>query len=158
MKIENRIIETLNCLEFEKETFVCVSNSIIRKANFNSCNLSFELKIENCIISNFLIHSCWFTEGLILKNNHISNYVDYQMGGHNKKNIVIDRNIFNEFVNFFDCQFESPLEVTNNIFHKGTNLLGNVDEGYKNIFNTPIVIWNNIGDLAVCGVGETKGF
>lgn len=53
------------------------------------------------------------------------------MGGHNIKPIVIEGNIFTGFLSFFDCQFENVIELRNNIFEKGTNLLGNRRDGFE---------------------------
>ena len=75
------------------------------------------------------------------------------MGGHNKSPIIITGNIFNEFVNFFDCHFENDLEVQSNIFFKGTNLFGNLNEGFANTFNGLVKSEFNIGSLKIDGNG-----
>jgi hypothetical protein len=111
--------------------------------------LNVYLKIENCIINNLKIHSCWFVNGLLLKNSIVKNYINYQMGGHNTKPIVIDGNVFTEFFNFFDCQFENIIELKNNVFKKGTNLLGNRGEGFENSFVAGWLAENNVGDIDI---------
>jgi hypothetical protein len=107
------------------------------------------LKIENCIISNFKIHSCWFVNGLLLKNSIVKNYIDYQMGGHNTQPIVIEGNVFVDFFNFFDCQFESIIKLKNNVFNKGANLLENRGEGFENNFIAGWLAENNMGNIDV---------
>ena len=107
--------------------------------------LKVSLTIEGCIINNLKIHSCWFTNGVVLINNLVKNYVDYQMGGHNRKPMLFEGNVFSGFFNFFDCQFEDVVELRNNIFIKGTNLLGNRGEGYENSFSKGFVVENNLG-------------
>ena len=111
--------------------------------------LNTQLKIENCIINSLKIHSCWFVKGFTLKNCIIRGYVDYQMGGHNNNPIIIEGNIFTEFLNFFDCHFENIIELKNNVFVKGTNLLGNKGEGFENSFIEGWFIENNIGDINI---------
>jgi hypothetical protein len=111
--------------------------------------LNVRLVIENCIINNFKIHSCWFINGLLLKNCIIKSYVDYQMGGHNVNPIVIEGNVFVGFLNFFDCHFENRIELKNNIFIKGTNLLGNKGEGFENSFIEGWLVENNVGNIDV---------
>ncbi|WP_291530584.1 hypothetical protein [Bacteroides sp. UBA939] len=147
---ENQNIEFLSHEDFKHyKTFHlinCIINSIdlIGAFELNVC-----LTIENCIISNLKIHSCWFVNGLVLKKCIIKNYIDYQMGGHNLNPIILEGNIFMDFFNFFDCQFESCIELKNNIFIKGTNLLGNKGEGFENSFAEGWLAENNIGKIDV---------
>lgn len=82
------------------------------------------------------------------------NYVHYEMGGHNKKSIIIAGNIFHGFVNFLDCHFENQLLIEKNIFLLGSNLLGNKNEGFANLFQSEIIIKENIGSLDLDGVGN----
>lgn len=145
MKTDNEIIDRLDGSQVYDD--LCISNSIINTIDLVAIDLINAINIENCIIRDFKIHSCWFRNGLVLKNNHILNCVDYSMGGHNSKPIIIEGNIFGGFVNFFDCQFLDIVEVKNNIFIKGTNLLGNQNEGYKNIFDSGIKVRDNIGRM-----------
>ncbi len=154
MKIENKVINKLQSSELKTNSFFHIKNSIIDTLDFEFFESDFEIIIENCIITNFLIHSCWFENGLVFKNNHVINYINYQMGGHNKKPINIWGNIFCEFVSFFDCHFEHKLILQNNIFLKGSNLLGNKNEGFENTFDSEIIIKDNIGNLDLDGLGR----
>lgn len=122
----------------------CIINTIDLIGVFE---LNVHLIVENCIINNLKIHSCWFVNGFLLKNCIVKNYVDYQMGGHNSNPIVIDGNVFMGFVNFFDCQFESRIELINNVFIRGTNLLGNKGEGFENSFAKGCITANNVGNI-----------
>lgn len=152
---ENKIIKVITQSELKDyKTFHLIN------CNIDTIDLTgvFELKvyliIENCIIQNLQIHSCWFVNGLLLKNNIIKNYVDYQMGGHNTNPIVIEENIFSSFFNFFDCQFEDVIIIKDNVFVKGTNLLGNKGEGFENSFVSGWVVENNIGRVNIDDVKE----
>lgn len=155
MKIENKNIDIFHHSDLNKTTTSCkIFNSIIKTIDFDLFESDTPILIENCIIYDFLVHSCWFKEGLIFKNNLVINYIDYQMGGHNEKPIDLSGNIFTDFVSFFDCQFNFPVNLHNNIFRKGSNLLGNLDEGFKNIFDNGIIINGNIGDIYQNGFGK----
>lgn len=122
----------------------CIINIIDLEGIFD---FNQKLIIEDCIINDFQIHSCWFINGLILKNNIVNNYIDYQMGGHNLKKIELTGNIFKSFFNFFDCQFKEKIEVIGNVFLEGSNLLGNKGESFENIFENGFLIENNVGKL-----------
>jgi len=151
---ENILIKTLQLEDIKNEKIIYFKNcSIDRIDLIGTFELNVELVISNCYINKLEIHSCWFINGFVLKNCIVNNYVDYQMGGHNKKPILIEGNTFNEFVNFFDCQFEDVIEIKNNIFVKGTNFLGNRDEGFENTFIKGWIEKNNLGDVDLDGIG-----
>jgi len=154
MKVENKIINLLHYSELGSNEPIHICDSIIKTIDFDTFEFNSEVIIERCIIDSLLVHSCWFRKGLVFKNNHLINYVDYQMGGHNSNPIHIENNIFVEFVNFFDCQFKEVVEVNNNIFIKGSNLLGNKNEGFENTFDKGMIHNNNIGQIDLEGFGE----
>jgi hypothetical protein len=146
MVIEKKNIELIKLKDVTEKEIFHLKNCIIGTIDLvGASKLKVQLIIENCIITNLNIYACWFEKGFILENNIILNFIDYQMGGHNDAPIVIKGNIFNDFFNFFDCQFNDIIEIQNNCFIKGTNLLGNKGEGFENIFETEIIIKNNIG-------------
>ncbi|WP_207513879.1 hypothetical protein [Longitalea luteola] len=151
---ENQRIGTINKHDLKGYRTFQLINCIIDTVDLIGV---FELKvyliIENCVINNFEIHSCWFVHGLLLKNSIVKNYVDYQMGGHNKNPIIIEGNVFSGFFNFFDCQFEDIVVLTNNVFEKGTNLLGNTGEGFENSFASGFSVENNVGKVNINGIG-----
>lgn len=153
MNIENQKIDLLDFSQLDELSSCTISNSIIKTINLDLFEPNFKIIIDNCKIENLLIHSCWFKGGLLFKNNEVKHYVDYQMGGHNELPIILDGNIFSSFVNFFDCQFYSQLEVINNNFTKGSNLLGNLEEGFKNTFSEGLILKNNIGSIDIDGFG-----
>ena len=135
------------------DTFHFVNCIIDTVDLIGASKLNIHLIFENCIITNFGIHSCWFVSGFILKNSIVKSYVDYQMGGHNVKPIILEGNIFMDFFNFFDCQFDNIIELKNNVFEKGTNLLGNRGEGFENSFIVGWKIENNVGSTDLNMVG-----
>jgi len=134
-------------IEFLSSKNYVIRNLVIHSLEIGFTNIHSEVTIENCIIDRMEIHSTWFQRGLILNGNIIKNKIDYQMGGHNHSPIRIENNIFENFFNFFDCQFYDQVFVLNNIFKGDTNLLGNINEGYKNTFRSGMINNNNLGDL-----------
>ncbi len=143
---EKEIINLLTAKNLLGTKSLSITSSVIDTIDLiGAFELETHLIIENCIIQNLNIHSCWFMNGLILKNCIITNYIDYQMGGHNVEKIILEGNLFKEFFNFFDCHFDEVLEVRNNIFLKGSNLLANRNEGYDNTFNKGYSDFNNLG-------------
>lgn len=153
MVIKNKNIAQIQIENIKGNKTLELLNCIIDTIDFMGVyEINIHIKIENCIINHFNIHSCWFVEGLLIKNSIIKNFIDYQMGGHNLKPIVLEGNIFLEFFNFFDCQFIERVEVVNNVFFKGTNLLGNKGEGYENSFRKTPHIKNNLGNFDINAV------
>jgi hypothetical protein len=145
---KNQYIEVLNQEHLKGHSTFHLINNIINTVDLTGVfELNTYLIMENCIIHNLNIHSCWFANGLLLKNCIIKNYVDYQMGGHNLKPIVMEGNVFMDFFNFFDCQFKSRIELKYNILVKGTNLLGNKGEGFENSFVEGWLVENNVGNI-----------
>lgn len=153
MIINNKILDIISFEEIKEED-VHIIGCLIETINLMAVEMCARITIENSIVKNLNIHSCWFKKGFVLINNHIDNYIDYQMGGHNIEPIIIQNNIFNDFFNFFDCQFISDVIVKNNIFLKGTNLVGNVDEGFKNSFDAKLIVEGNVGQLDVDGINS----
>ena len=95
---------------------------------FSGSATSFEkhVKITNCHFKKCQFIFTYFLGGLTIENCLFESYLDFQAGGHNKKGnaITIVNNEFCGFVNFFDCWYENEVNVSNNNFKKGTNLLG----------------------------------
>lgn len=138
------------------------------------------LWIENCFIENLkgeaiqsLIHpivlessefkSCtfsfaYFNAGLIINNCIFSDYLDFQCGGHNRSShiVSITNSTFKGFVNFFDCIYNGPVEILNNDFRNGTNLLGNKDYSYKVQFDMKPLIQDNQGIMNLDGEGGLR--
>ena len=132
--IQNCILEYFSgsCTQFEKS--VKFINS-----HFKKCQFVFT----------------YFLGGLTIENCTFDSYLDFQAGGHNKANnaISIINNDFLDFVNFFDCWYESEVTICNNNFHRGTNLLGNPDKVLITFDIAPIVS-KNIGHLDLDNEGE----
>src|SRR5579863_2505921 len=139
--------------------------------------LQTDLSIENCIIDNLIAPAVKFShhvhfndvcfkrcsfnfarfyDGLLIENCEFETYLDFSPGGHNEKNKLfsIRNSVFKEFVSFFDCWFQGDVEIVNNDFRKGTNLLGNKDDVYRVHFDFEPTIKNNLGLIDLDGEGD----
>lgn len=90
----------------------------------------------------------YFLQGLTVAGCTFDYYLDFQAGGHNKPGfpVLLQRNVFHGFVNFFDCWYEAEVQVEGNDFRQGSNLLG-APQGYSAEFDVFPIIRNNTGDL-----------
>ncbi|KAA9338709.1 hypothetical protein F0P96_07765 [Hymenobacter busanensis] len=90
----------------------------------------------------------YFLKGLDIEGCTFDSYLDFQAGGHNKPGcpVRLVGNAFKGFVNFFDCQYEAEVQIENNDFQEGTNLLG-APFNIPVTFDVPLVQTNNRGKL-----------
>ncbi|RYU84421.1 hypothetical protein [Hymenobacter persicinus] len=56
----------------------------------------------------------------------MESYLDFQAGGHNQPGcpVWLRGNVFQGFVNFFDCWYQAEVTIEDNAFCRDTNLLG----------------------------------
>ena len=151
--IENLIVDqeicisgdkTKNKVQFEK----CKISSLIME------NVEFKNQVifKNCIIENISFAMSYFRKGLIIEDCIFNSHVDFQCGIQNTNGIVsIERNTFNKFLNFFDCEFKSQLFFSKNTLLVGTNLLGNKGTPFEVQFNVLPLIEDNKGTLTKNG-------
>jgi len=139
--------------KWEKE--VLFENCIIE--SFSGINTQFNepVRLLNCHFKKCDFTFTYFLGGLTIENCTFDNYLDFQAGGHNKAGnpVIISNNDFNDFVNFFDCWYESEVKINDNNFNKGTNLLGKV-HNIPVTFDIKPIIKNNIGQLDLDNEGE----
>lgn len=124
---------------------VRVSGCIIGKLVCPGIEFMKHVTIERCIIDELEVTATWFAGGLLFRNNVVKQRINYEMGGHNKSDFVVEYNVFEDFVDFFDCIFEGQVIVNNNIFKWGTSLIAEPDKPWANSFIAPPIIKNNIG-------------
>lgn len=139
----------MNSYVYEKDnkakSVVDLEGLVLETVDFNFQDVIVPVLIKNCIIKTFLVNTGWFIKGLVIDRCIFLNDIEYQMGGHNEKEIAITNNVFCGFFDFFDCHFENDVIVKNNNFIKGTNLMGNKGTGYYNSFENKIIVENNLG-------------
>lgn len=135
-----------------------ISNCTIE--NFNSAAFKFDhhVRIEKTKFIKCVFNFARFHAGLLIDSCEFENYLDFSPGGHNEvdKVFTLKNSVFNEFVSFFDCWFQGRVEIVNNNFRKGTNLLGNKDQTYVTQFDIPPKIQGNIGAIDIDGEGDKK--
>lgn len=136
-----------NYLKYKKNNLIIIEDISNVNIDFNYSEIQIPVYIKNCVIKNMYLNSTWFRNGFVLENCVVLNDINYEMGGHNYSAIYIHNNIFLGFFDFFDCHFTEKIVVNHNIFIKGTNLIGNKDKGYKNIFDKGLELYENIGRL-----------
>jgi hypothetical protein len=132
---------------------ISFENCDINEIIFESIEFFKKITIKNSKIKSANFFSSYFIGGLTIESCEFENEVDFQCGGHNMDGAEIRfvDNIFSNFVNFFDCYFIGPFIMKNNIFKKGTNLLGNKGEPYEVTFETEPKIENIKGNLELNG-------
>ena len=142
--INDKMIHIENCFveNFKSEAVIFTKNIELIKSEFKKCTFSFAQ-----FLGGLKINKCMFHD-----------YLDFQCGGHNSISNVfmIKDTVFNGFVNFTDCIYHGPVEILNNVFKKGTNLLGNKGSGYETVFEIPPHIENNKGKTDLNDEGDLR--
>jgi hypothetical protein len=111
--------------------------------------------LTRCDIGRAQFFAAYFLAGLSIRQCTFSGKVDFQCSGHNRGGSLVhlEDNVFDQFVNFFDCWYEGPFEARKCDFKKGTNLLGNRGQPFEVRFNVEPVLADNSGNVAEDGEG-----
>ena len=151
IEIKNKVIERIdeNTVDGLGNEGMSLEHCVIHVLDLSTIEFHGKVTIRNCIIDKLNLHCTWFAEGLEFMGNIVMSDIDYQMGGHNNDVMVISDNIFHVFFDFFDCHFENQLNVENNVFMKGTDLILRENKGFDNYFHGGLVLSSNIGKLNV---------
>jgi hypothetical protein len=130
-------------------------NTIFEYLNAVSSQFTKLIKLSNCEIRKCDFTFSYFLGGLEIDNCVFENYLDFQAGGHNKdgKVVSIKKSTFKEFVNFFDCWYESEFIISENFFQKGTNILGKPN-GIPVTFDIKPIVENNKGRIDLDNEGD----
>lgn len=134
---------------------VVIENCIIEYLSGSITQFEKPVRLINCHFKKCQFVFTYFLGGLTIDNCTFENYLDFQAGGHNKAGfpVIITNNNFAGFVNFFDCWYENEVTISNNRFHKGTNLLGK-PHNILVTFEVEPTILNNLGQLDLDNEGE----
>jgi len=151
IEIKNKVIERIDENTFDGlgNEGMSLEHCVIHVLDLSTIEFHGKVTIRNCIIDKLNLHCTWFAEGLEFMGNIVMSDIDYQMGGHNNDVMVISDNIFHGFFDFFDCHFENQLNVENNVFMKGTDLILRENKGFDNYFHGGLVLSSYIGKLNV---------
>jgi hypothetical protein len=134
---------------------VVFENCVIEYFSGSVTQFDKPVRLLNCHFKKCQFVFTYFLGGLTIYNCTFENYLDFQAGGHNKTGnpVIITNNDFKGFVNFFDCWYENEVTISNNRFHKGTNLLGK-PHNIPVKFDIPAIIKDNFGQLDLNYEGE----
>jgi len=179
MNNQKNIISSEDAIELILQGQEIANYHIIGKTELYkiASKLNRELVIQDCFIEDLVSPSAEFIHGLRIVRSHLAkcsfnyayfigglfisdctfdSYLDFEAGGHNQndRGFQIKNSSFHGFVNFFDCWFQSAVEVVGNEFKKGTNLLGNKDKPFSVQFDSPPLIENNRGQIDLEGEGD----
>ncbi len=127
---------------------IVIDNCIVDYFSGSMTQFDKPLKFTNAHFNKCQFVSTCFLSGLTIENCTFASHLDFQAGGHNKtgKPVSLINNDFADFVNFFDCWYESEVTIINNRFQKGTNLLGKPHK-IPVTFNILPIVNNNFGRL-----------
>jgi len=103
---------------------VVFENCIVEFFSGNGTHFDRPLRLTNSRFRECQFVFTYFLGGLTIDNCTFDSYLDFQAGGHNKpgNTVAIINNEFAGFVNFFDCWYSNRVTISNNKFHKGTNI------------------------------------
>ena len=134
---------------------VIIENCIIEYLSGNVTQFDKPVKLINSHFKKCQFMFTYFLGGLTVNNCTFDNYLNFEAGGHNKKNkpITIINNDFLGFVNFFDCWYENEVTICNNNFQRGTNLLGK-PHNIPVTFDIEPINKDNIGQLNLDAEGD----
>lgn len=134
---------------------VVFENCIVEYFSGSVTQFDKPVRLINCHFKKCQFVFTYFLGGLTIDNCTFENYLDFQAGGHNKTGnpVILTNNDFKDFVNFFDCWYENEVTISNNKFHKGTNLLGK-PHNIPVTFDKEAIIKDNIGQLDLDNEGE----
>lgn len=113
------------------------------------------VSLEDCQVGELDMSASYFLAGLLIRGCTFTGLVDFQCGGHNRDGTVVrfEDTVFQRFVNFFDCDFDGPIELRRCAFEAGTNLLGNRDQPFMVGFVVAPVIEECTGSVDLDGEG-----
>ena len=162
--IKNNIIKGLpiedarleNPLSFS-ELFVdgfCDKPIVLNNCEFYDLDLSmiqykYPVVLSKTIFHKVSFYGSYFLKGIIIKDCNFNSLVDLMHGGHNSEEskFSLINNTFEDFVDFEDSWFQGPIELVQNRFNKGTNLL--LDGQLGVTFDNPPFLKDNKGGLSV---------
>lgn len=136
---------------------ICLENCLVENLACLSVDFSKLVKLLNCRFANCQFTFSYFLGGLTIDSCYFDDYLDFQAGGHNQggEPVRIVNSRFAAFVNFFDCQYESAVIITDNHFSGGTNLLGK-PHNIPVTFEVAPLLARNSGQLAADNEGLTQ--
>ena len=136
---------------------VIFKNCLVEKFSGSVTQFHTSVRLENCHFINCQFVFTYFLGGLTIDHCTFDNYLAFQAGGHNAigNPVTFNNNVFKDFVNFFDGQYEGEISFGYNRFEGGTNLLGR-PYGIPVTFGTAPTMRENVGQLDLNHEGKGK--
>jgi len=131
------------------------SNCDLSALNGDCVEFGQVVQLRDCRIGPASFFAAYFFAGLEIQRCRFTDRVDFQCGGHNRRDASVDLNAvdFDSFVKFLDCWYMGPVRIAQCKFRKGTNLLGNKGQPFEVRFDVLPEILGNQGDLSQDGEG-----
>ena len=146
----------------EKDTKICtdckvlIENCMIDSIDIFDTQFKQHVTVKNCIIGQLSVLESAFNSGLTFTNNIVMSKIQYHTSYENDGLFEIYENIFMQFVDFFDCQFNGSINVSNNIFRNNCSLLFREKADWDPIFKFPPIIEKNIRRLDVVRTNDDR--
>ncbi|MDB5144384.1 MAG: hypothetical protein JWQ66_3097 [Mucilaginibacter sp.] len=127
---------------------IIIQNCIIDCVDINCSTFKTPIRLINTHFKDCRFIFSFFLQGFTIENCVFDKYLDFQSGGHNQIGhpVIIRNNSFSDFVNFFDCWYMGDVYITNNIFHKGSNIQS-INQYLT--FDIPPIIAENVGQINI---------
>lgn len=134
IEFSNQVIDTFSLFEladdlkkyYLQDNFLAeltFENCTINALNLNNYMLEQNITLKNCTIVNLNCSTTYFFGGFLMDNCTIKRNALFDCGGHNDNPFIIKNSIFEGFADFFDVYYKAEVQITNNYFKEGTNLL-----------------------------------
>ena len=126
-----------------------LENSEFEEIYATMLNFNYKFTLKDCIVDKFDVYATFFNNGFEITNNIFNKHVPFCDATHGLSGgqMNLSGNIFNNFVDFHDASFKSKIEIRNNNFIQGTNLLSQMHLAPE--FTLDSLIEENEGNLKV---------
>ncbi len=151
MKFENEVIKYLEPVKDEPWVIggdLVITNCVIGKLMLAGGSCKGHVTIVDCVIDELVAVGYWFEGGLLLSGCVITN-ANIEASGHNvpEKSVVIENNIFKNFLCMLDAYYIGPFIFRNNILLDGCDLYTHNGTSIEIKSDTAMTVENNLGDL-----------
>lgn len=128
---------------------ILIEDCIIDNIDAWALHFTQHVTIKNCIIHKLSLLETFFDKGLTFLNNIVMSEIQYNVSLDNYGTFNISGNVFMEFCSFFDCEFNGPFRLCNNVFRNNSDMLFKENAQWDPVFKSELTIKNNIGRLDV---------
>jgi len=118
-------LNNIECNTIKHHTPIIIENCIFKSLRLSDSTFNYPIVFKHCEFGACDFSMNYFKKGFSISNCVFHEIVNFSFGWHNDADspIQIKNTRFKDYVNFFDCQFGGSVELTNNYFKSGTNIL-----------------------------------